>query len=95
MCCRVRKATTAWQASCTATACRSRSMYSTSSGGPRSLSCLARITSFHVMISRPSRMAMISASFTRSLIVAPVAYGVMVASLSMCSGVSSWATLEK
>ena len=42
MCCRVRNATTAWQASCTATACRSRSMYSTSSGGPRSLSCLAR-----------------------------------------------------
>ena len=42
MCCRVRNATTAWQASCTATACRSRSMYSTSSGGPEVLELLGR-----------------------------------------------------
>ena len=60
-------------------------MYSTSSGGPRSLSCLAFMTSRQVMISRPSRIAVISASLTRSLIVAPVAYGVIVASLSSSS----------
>ena len=36
------------------------------------------------MTSRPSRIALISDSFTRSLIVAPVAYGVIVASLSIC-----------
>ena len=53
------------------------------------------ITSFHVMISRPSRIEMISASLTRSLIVAPVAYGVIVASLSICSAVSSWETLSR
>ncbi len=69
----MRYAATAWQASCTATACRSRSMYSTSSGGPSCLSRLARVTSDQVMVSRPSRIAVISDSFTRSLIVAPVA----------------------
>ncbi len=95
MCCLVRYATIAWQASCTATACRSRSMYSTSSGGPSSLSCLALTTSGQVIVSRPSRIAVISASFTRSLIVAPVAYGVIVASLSSCSGVISCGTLSK
>ena len=95
MCRRVRYAMTAWQASCTATAWRSRSMYSTSSGGPSSLSCLALMTSFHVMTSRPSRMAMISDSLTRSLIVAPVAYGVIVASLSISSAVSSCRTLAR
>ena len=42
-------------------------------GGPRSLRCLARITSFQVIVSRSSRIALISASFTRSLMVAPVA----------------------
>ena len=54
---RVAQARTAWQASWTATAWRSRSMYSTSSGGPSSLSCLAFMTSFQVMTSRSSRMA--------------------------------------
>ena len=90
MCCLVRNATSAWQASCTATACRSRSMYSTSSGGPSSLSCLALITSGQVMTSRPFLIAVMSDSLTRSLMVAPVAYGVIVASLSICSSVSSF-----
>ncbi len=92
---RVTYATTAWQASCTATACRSRSMYSTSSGGPSCLSRLARSTSDQVMTSRPSLMAVMSDSLTRSLMVAPVAYGVIVASLSICSGLSSCHTLSK
>ena len=70
---RTLKAVTAWHASWTATAWRSRSMYSTSSGGPRSLSCLALITSGQVMTSRPLRMAWMSDSLTRSLMVAPVA----------------------
>jgi hypothetical protein len=64
-------------------------MYSTSSGGPSSLSCFALTTSFHVTVSRPSPMALIRAMFTMSWMLAPVAYGVMVASLSTCSGVSS------
>ena len=72
---------TAWQASWMAMAWRSRSMYSTFSDGPSALSFLAAITSGQVMVSRCSRMATISDSLTRSLIVAPVAYGVMVASL--------------
>jgi hypothetical protein len=42
-------------------------------GRAQVLELLGVITSFHVMISRPSRMEMISASLTRSLIVAPVA----------------------
>jgi hypothetical protein len=46
-----------------------------------------------VMTSRPFLIAMISASLTRSLMVAPVAYGVMMASLSICSSVSSCCTL--
>ena len=53
------------------------------------------MTSAHVIVSRPSRMAVISASLTRSLIEAPVAYGVMTASFSTCSSVSSWLTLSK
>ena len=69
----MRYAATAWQASWTAIAWRSRSMYSTSSGGPSSLRCLAAMTSAHPMTSRSSRMALIRASLTRSLIVAPVA----------------------
>ena len=51
-CLRTRYAATAWQASCTATAWRSRSTYSTSSGGPSSLSCLALMTSCQPMTSR-------------------------------------------
>ncbi len=70
-------------------------MYSTSSGGPSCFSRLAVVTSAQVMTSRPPRMAVMSDSFTRSLMVAPVAYGVIVASLSICSGVSSWRTLSK
>ena len=40
-------------------------------------------------MSRPSRIAITSASFTMSWMLAPVAYGVMVASLSRSAGVSS------
>ncbi len=47
------------------------------------------------MTSRPSLIAMISASLTKSLMLAPVAYGVIVASLSICSAVSSCETLAK
>jgi hypothetical protein len=47
------------------------------------------------MTSRPFLIAVMSDSLTRSLMVAPVAYGVMVASLSMFSSVSSCRTLEK
>ena len=42
--------------------------------------------------SRPSRIAMISPSLTMSLMLAPVAYGEMVASLSTCSSFSSFLT---
>jgi hypothetical protein len=51
--------------------------------------------SFQVMTSRPSRIALISDSLTRSLMVAPVAYGVIVASLSICSAVTSCGTFSK
>ena len=44
-----------------------------SSGGPRLFSNLARITSCQVIVSRPARMALINASLTRSLMLAPVA----------------------
>ena len=53
------------------------------------------ITSGQVMTSRPFLIAVISDSLTRSLMVAPVAYGVIVASLSMFSAVSSCLTLAK
>ena len=86
---------TAWQASWMAVAWRSRSMYSTFSDGPSALSFLAAITSAQVMVSRCSRMATISDSLTRSLMVAPVAYGVMVASLSIWASVRACFTLAK
>ena len=47
------------------------------------------------MTSRPSRIAVIKASLTRSLIVAPVAYGVIVASLSSSFVVTSCGTLSR
>ena len=78
-----------------ATAWRSRSMYSTSSGGPNVFSSLALIRSGQVIVSRPSRIATTNASLTRSLIDAPVAYGVMTASLSTCSSVISCLTLSR
>ena len=51
---------------------------------PCVLSCLASSMSAHVMVSRPSRMATISDSFTMSLMMAPVAYGEMTARRSIC-----------
>ena len=77
---------TAWQASWTATWWRSRSPYVQSSGMPWVLMCLAFSMSAHVMVSRPSRMAMISASLTMSLMMAPVAYGEITASRSIWAG---------
>ena len=49
-CLRVVAAATAWHASWTATAWRSRSMYSTSSGGPSRFIRLARTMSFQVIV---------------------------------------------
>ena len=95
MCRRVRYAATAWHASWIATACRSRLTYSLSSGRPCSFSCFARVTSAQLITSRPSRIAITSASFTMSWMLAPVAYGVMVASLSMSAGVRSCCTFAK
>ena len=39
--------------------------------------CLAWITSLYVTVSRPSRIATTRPSFTKSLMLAPVAYGVI------------------
>jgi hypothetical protein len=68
---RSRWAATACEASWIATAQRSRTTYSWSSGGPNCLSALACQTSANDTSSRPSRMAWIRASLTRSLIFAP------------------------
>ena len=53
------------------------------------------MTSAQLMTSRPSRIAITSASFTMSWMLAPVAYGVIVASLSISSGVSSCWTFAR
>ena len=87
-----RNAPMAWHASWIATACRSRSMYSKSSGRPWSFWCFAFKTSGQVTASRPSRIALTSASLTVSLMVAPVAYGDVTASCSTSSSVRTFLT---
>ena len=71
-----------------ATACSSPWMYSQSSGSPCCSTCFAASMSGQVMVSRPSPMAWINASFTVFLIDAPVAYGEMIESCSRSPSVS-------
>ena len=78
-----------------ATAWRSQSAYFQSSAGPLFFRCLAFKASAYSTVSRPSRIATMRASFTTSLIVAPVAYGDISASFSTSSGVSECFTLSR
>jgi len=90
-----RYAAIAWQASWMAMACRSRSTYSNPSVTPCSFRLLAATMSRHSITSRPSRKAAINPSLTMSLMTAPDAYGLDVASRSMSVSVSEFFTLSR